>query len=459
MPNDSRSRRDKKEKEKKRNRKDRIDPVPLLKELPADEAEAISTDVDGNHSEDALAISVSLLGAKPGSKAMESSLSAFASLSSAAEGKDSLEDERSNSRSQEDSEDSGTHSDGCEEVIPISRPLSPSQYVGTLMKASGSRDKLFATAAIAPLAALGSTSLSLVPLHLQPCPKQDATGTDVEQWMRAQEEWGRQRASKKALNVSAVEAGKPAGSPKPPARSSSSSSSSSVSKQATARQRAAELIRLGDTSLSASPFSVSGIGDNLPLLQVNKESSSSVLHASVEEHASSNERKRKELQDLQGAPINEKRRDEWKALNQKAAQGKKDNEPLKPRPPRSLRVSSLDEMPASFTAPKSVIDMQYCVQHLDDFRALAGKNDLSMFSDFWAPDHKNTMPLKPVFIPEKLAGCNEPLLARFYDGGQITDDGEADPINPPHFRISRELMGRAYRTMSMEGCPMNLKGM
>ena len=79
MPNDSRSRRDKKEKEKKRNRKDRTDPVPLLKELPAEEAEAIFTDVDGNHSEDALAISVSLLGAKTSSKAMESSLSALAS--------------------------------------------------------------------------------------------------------------------------------------------------------------------------------------------------------------------------------------------------------------------------------------------------------------------------------------------------------------------------------------------
>jgi hypothetical protein len=85
MPNDSKSRRDKKDKEKKR--KDRKDPVSLLKELPAEEAEATSTDVDGNHSEDALAISVSLLGPKTGSKAMESSLSAFASLSSAAKGR------------------------------------------------------------------------------------------------------------------------------------------------------------------------------------------------------------------------------------------------------------------------------------------------------------------------------------------------------------------------------------
>ncbi len=72
MPNDSRSRRDKKEKEKKR--KDKKDPKPLRKELPAEEAEATSSDVDGMHSEEALAISVSLLGAKPSGKAMENSL-------------------------------------------------------------------------------------------------------------------------------------------------------------------------------------------------------------------------------------------------------------------------------------------------------------------------------------------------------------------------------------------------
>jgi hypothetical protein len=69
----------------------------------------------------------------------------------------------------------------------------------------------------------------------------------------------------------AVEAGKPAGSPKPPVGSSSSSSSSSVSKQATARQVAAELIRLGDTSLSAPPLSTSGTVDNLLSSQVDRE--------------------------------------------------------------------------------------------------------------------------------------------------------------------------------------------
>ncbi len=153
---------------------------------------------------------------------------------------------------------------------------------------------------------------------------------------------GSTKSGKEGTKCPAVEAEKPAGSPKPPAgSSSSSSSSSSVSKQATARQRAAELIRLGDTSLSASPFSASGIGDNLSLLQVNNESSSSVTHVLEEEHASSNERKRKEMQDLQGGPISEKRREEWKALNRNAAQAKKNEkqevEVTKAKPPRTSR--------------------------------------------------------------------------------------------------------------------------
>jgi hypothetical protein len=245
MLNDSRSRRDKKEKEKKR--KDKKGPKPLCKEFPAEEAEATSSDVDGMHSEEALAISVSLLGAKPSGKAMENSLSAFASLSSAAEAKYSSEEKKSSSLSQEGSEDCGNLLDDSEEVTPISRPLSPSQYVGSLMKPSGSREKLFALAATASPANLGSTPLPLS--HLQPCPKhKDTTDSDIEQWMRGQEEWGRQRKSR----TTNVEAGKSAGSPKPPAGSSSSSSSSSASKQATARQVAAELIRLGDTSFCSS---------------------------------------------------------------------------------------------------------------------------------------------------------------------------------------------------------------
>jgi hypothetical protein len=236
MPNDSRSRRDKKEKEKKR--KDKKDPKPLRKELPAEKAEATSSDVDGAHSEEALAISVSLLGAKPGGKAMEDSLSAFASSS---------DEKKNSSLSHEDSEDSGNLSDGSEEVKPISRPLLPSQYFGSLMKTSGSKEQLSALAATESPADLGSTSLPLS--HYPPYPThQGTTDSDIERWMRGQEEWGRQRKSR----TPAVEAGKPAGGPKPPAGSSSPSSSSSVSKQATARQVAAELIRLGDTSFCSS---------------------------------------------------------------------------------------------------------------------------------------------------------------------------------------------------------------
>jgi hypothetical protein len=141
-------------------------------------------------------------------------------------------------------------------------------------------------------------------------------------------------------------------------------------------------------------------------------------------------------------------------MNLKAVQDKKakipDKEPPVAKPPRSIRVASLEEMPASFTAAKSVMDMQYCVDNLTDLRVLAGKNNLSKFIDFWAPDHQNTTPMKPHFTPEKLMSGKEPLLARFYVAGRTTTGGEADPLNPPYFRISRELMGRVIHTLREE---------
>ena len=104
MPNDSRSRRYKREKEKKR--KDKKDPKPLRREQAADDADASSSDKEDTHAEDALAVSVSHLGSKPGSKALDNSLSAFASLPSSAEAKDSLEGKKNSSLSHEDSEGS-----------------------------------------------------------------------------------------------------------------------------------------------------------------------------------------------------------------------------------------------------------------------------------------------------------------------------------------------------------------
>jgi hypothetical protein len=261
MPNDSRSRRYKREKEKKR--KDKKDPKPLRRKQAAD---ASSSDKEDIHADEALAVSVSHLGAKPGSKALDNSLSAFASLPSSAEAKESLDGKKNSSvsLSPEDSEGSGNLSDDCEEVNPTPRPLSPSQYFGSLMKPSGSREKLFALAATASPASLGSTSLSLsttFPLRQDSTTdKEEETDSDGDRWVGNQQ---------RLRPPPADESGKSAGSPKTPAGSSSSSSLSSASKQETARQVAAELIRLGDTSLSAPLFSTSGAMDNLLPSQVN----------------------------------------------------------------------------------------------------------------------------------------------------------------------------------------------
>jgi hypothetical protein len=122
------------------------------------------------------------------------------------------------------------------------------------MKRSGSKEKLLVQAATAPPENLGSTSLSLLfptlpLLQDQTTDKEAETDDEVHVWVRNAMRFG---AS------STGEAGKPTGSPKAPAGSSSSISSVSVSKQATARQVAAELIRHGDLSLSVPLLSSSG---------------------------------------------------------------------------------------------------------------------------------------------------------------------------------------------------------
>jgi hypothetical protein len=308
MPNDSRSRRDKEEKEKKR--KDKKEPKHLRRKHAADDANASSSDKEDAPAEEALAVSIPHLGAEPNRKALDNSLSAFASLPSLAEAKDSLEGKMNSSLSHGDSEDSGNLSGDCEEVTPIPRPLSPSQYFGSLMKPSGSREKLFALAATASPASLGSTSLSFsttLPLRQDTATdKEEETDSDIDRWVRGQNEWAKQRSK----GTPTVEAGKSAGSPKPPAGSSSFSPLSSVDKQATARQVAAELIRQKDLSL----LQVTNDRGN------ERESSSSVQHGSAKEHALSNERKQKELQDLQDGVITEEQRKEWKARRLKAAQ-------------------------------------------------------------------------------------------------------------------------------------------
>jgi hypothetical protein len=58
------------------------------------------------------------------------------------------------------------------------------------------------------------------------------------------------------------------------------------------------------------------------------------------------------------------------------------------------------------------------VRQRDAVRRLVGKHDqLSKFSDYWASDHKNTMPMKVVFTPEKMMHGKIEILSRFYDPG------------------------------------------
>jgi hypothetical protein len=87
-----------------------------------------------------------------------------------------MDGERSSPPSHKEEEDGGSLSDDSDEVIPISRPLSPSKYLGSLMKHSGSREKLFAQAATEPTKNLGSTSLPLSPS----LPLQQGSTTDKE---------------------------------------------------------------------------------------------------------------------------------------------------------------------------------------------------------------------------------------------------------------------------------------
>jgi hypothetical protein len=91
--------------------------------------------------------------------------------------------------------------------------------------------------------------------------------------------------------------------------------------------------------------------------------------------------------------------------------------------------------------------MHYCVEILASFRNLAAKHPLSKFSDFWAPDYKNTMPLKAAFTPKCLITGKIDLLAAFYDPGLTTSNGEMDSLNPSHFGVSQELMGRIVHTL------------
>jgi hypothetical protein len=97
------------------------------------------------------------------------------------------------------------------------------------------------------------------------------------------------------------------------------------------------------------------------------------------------------------------------------------------------------------------MDMRFCINNLDAIRAEAGDFSLKDFSDYWAPDNRQTTPMAPnTFIPSRLVRGNNPLWASYYNSGEtrVDADGseEADPNHPPYFRVSPELLGRMLHT-------------
>jgi hypothetical protein len=140
----------------KKKRKAKKNPKPSYKMSPAE-----GLDLSSSEAEEAEALSFSLTAESeaardkaPSNEALNNSLSSIASLSSLAEPKGSSKGDRNNSLSLIEDEDGSSLSDCSEEVIPP-RSLSPSQFVGSLMKHSGSKEKLLVHAATAPLENLG----------------------------------------------------------------------------------------------------------------------------------------------------------------------------------------------------------------------------------------------------------------------------------------------------------------
>jgi hypothetical protein len=114
--------------------------------------------------------------------------------------------------------------------------------------------------------------------------------------------------------------------------------------------------------------------------------------------------------------------------------------------------SSSATTPARSTASTTpVMDMRFCIDHLNVIRNEAGDFPLSGFSDYWAPDHPKTTPNRAnTFVPLRMLKGSSPLWGPFYDSGQNRQgsDGapEPDPNHPPFFRVSAELLGRMLHT-------------
>jgi hypothetical protein len=135
----------------------------------------------------------------------------------------------------------------------------------------------------------------------------------------------------------------------------------------------------------------------------------------------------------------------------------------RPNESRSQDEASLATTPARPTdSTTPVMDMRFCIEHLDAIRNEAGDFHLSDFSDYWAPDHQKTTPNLPnTFVPLRMLKGSNPLWGPFYNSGQVMrgSDGapEPDPNHPPYFRVSAELLGRMLHTFKRQYVDDDLK--
>jgi hypothetical protein len=123
---------------------------------------------------------------------------------------------------------------------------------------------------------------------------------------------------------------------------------------------------------------------------------------------------------------------------------------------RSQAEASSETTPARLaTSITPVLDMRFCIEHLEVIRNEAGNSPLSDFSDYWAPDHSKTNPNLPnTFVPVRMLQGSSLLWGPFYNSGQDMrgSDGapEPDPNHPPYFRVSAELLGRMLHTFKRQ---------
>jgi hypothetical protein len=123
--------------------------------------------------------------------------------------------------------------------------------------------------------------------------------------------------------------------------------------------------------------------------------------------------------------------------------------PLQVEPEATTGAARTESISPTTVVSTPVLDMFFCIDHLADIRTEAGDYTLKDYSDYYAPDSIKKAPNPPkTFEPTRLVKGNHPLWAPFFNPGRtrLADDGtmEADPDHPPHFRVSRQLMGACF---------------